>query len=503
MKGDFSLLRFNPTKHFNRVLKQQGRVDLDSDWNEQAAIAQYSVRTLIGDLLGPASGPDGACGFELLLPPPQAMQPAAGDFVLGDGRYYVDGLLVEIDAPAYYAAQPDLPSPPKLTTGKTYLAYLDVWQRHISYIEDDSIREVALNGPDTCSRAKTIWQVKLIDASASPSSAPPSRDQLETRAKQLAAKLAGAEKALKEEQNRTRRATLKRNIASLEKQLADVRKQLATPDTGGGATPSAPATGDCGDLLVTLEDWESGLMTAFIPPAGTSDTPCVLPPESSYRGLENHLYRVEVHNSGDTSDASQVPTFKWSRENGAIVTRWLATAGNDVRVANSRGFAAGQWVEFTSDTDDLLGQPGPLTRINRVDGDVFTVDSAPAWTAELSNPKVRRWDQTANDELTLVNGAIAIVPGTSTSGSIAIEDGIYVYFSAGTYRSGDYWLIPARVATGAIDWPVDGQGNPLPQGPDGIEHSYAPLFMFKAIADSPFVSLVKDCRCRFKPLACI
>lgn len=500
MKGDFSMERFNPAKHYNRVLKQQGRVDLDSDWNEQAGISQYLLRTLIVDLLGPAGGPDGACGFDLVLPPPEDLPAAVGDFVLGEGRYYVDGLLVENDAPVSYSAQPDLPSPPKLNTGKTYLAYLDVWERHISYIEDDSIREVALNGPDTCTRAKTLWQVKLIEAAGGLSPAPKDRAELEAQIKEVSVKLDDAKKALEQETNRTKQATLKRNIAKLEKQLADLRSQL---ETGGTSPEPIPPTGECGDLLVQLEDWESGTMAAWIPPADASDTPCVLPPESRYRGLENHLYRVEVHNSGDTGDANHVPTFKWSRENGSIVTRWLGTTGNDLRVGSSRGFAAGQWVELTSDADDLLGQPGPLTRITRIDGDILTVESAPAWNPELSNPKVRRWDQTANDNLTLVDGAIPIVPGTFNTGWIAIEDGIAVQFSAGNYRNGDYWLIPARVATGAIDWPSDSAGNPLPREPRGIEHHYAPLFMVKAVADSPFVSLVKDCRCRFAPLPCI
>ena len=35
MKGDFSRLTFDPTKHFSGVRMQQGRVQLDADWNEQ------------------------------------------------------------------------------------------------------------------------------------------------------------------------------------------------------------------------------------------------------------------------------------------------------------------------------------------------------------------------------------------------------------------------------------------------------------------------------------
>jgi hypothetical protein len=38
-----------------------------------------------------------------------------------------------------------------------------VWERHITTVEDDSIREKALGGPDTATRTKVVWQVKLME----------------------------------------------------------------------------------------------------------------------------------------------------------------------------------------------------------------------------------------------------------------------------------------------------------------------------------------------------
>lgn len=511
MKGDFSTERFNPAKHYNRVLKQQGRVDLDSDWNEQAAISQYLLRTLIVDLLGRRGGPVENCGFGLADPAREGLKAAVGDFIIGAGRYYVDGLLIENEEATYYSAQPSLPDPGALDTGKTYLAYLDVWERHITYLEDDSIREVALSGPDTTTRVKTVWQVKVIDA------APPQRDQTDKTKEEIAekeAKLKEAQAAFEKENNRSKKAALKRRITALQKQIAAAdTPPLPTPTPAPLPAPQLPGpqaeplppgeVPNCDNLLNPLLEWTSGTMTARLEPSEPEDTPCVLAPDSKYRGLENHLYRIEIHNSGDTADAESVPTFKWSRENGSIATRWLATTGNEVRVANTRGFAAGQWVEFTSETEDLLGQPGPMTRIVRVEGDILVVESAPAFDEDMALPKVRRWDQTANDELTLVNGAIAIVPGTGEDAWIEIEDGIEVQFSEGPYRSGDYWLIAARVATGAIDWPADADGKPRALAPLGIVHHYAPLFMVEATGKDPFVELLEDCRCRFAPLPCI
>jgi hypothetical protein len=37
MKGDFSRFTFRPSKGYTSVRMQQGRVSLDSDWNEQVA----------------------------------------------------------------------------------------------------------------------------------------------------------------------------------------------------------------------------------------------------------------------------------------------------------------------------------------------------------------------------------------------------------------------------------------------------------------------------------
>jgi hypothetical protein len=87
------------------------------------------------------------------------------DLAIGAGRIYVDGILVENDAPAALSDQPDLPAAPAPAAG-TYAAYLDIWERHLTAVERDELREVALGGPDTSTRARTIWQVRLDAAPA-------------------------------------------------------------------------------------------------------------------------------------------------------------------------------------------------------------------------------------------------------------------------------------------------------------------------------------------------
>ena len=89
MKADLTRDTFHPLKHYARVLTQQGRVQLDADINERAAILLRYLQTLAADLIGPAGGP----GFAVMpLPTPKAM-----DFQIGFGDYYANGLLCQAD----------------------------------------------------------------------------------------------------------------------------------------------------------------------------------------------------------------------------------------------------------------------------------------------------------------------------------------------------------------------------------------------------------------------
>ena len=84
------------------------------------------------------------------------------------GRCYVDGILCELEARASYAHQPDGGAGERLAPG-SYLLYLDAWQRHVSALEAPAIREVALGGVDTATRARTVAQVRALAAAGSQS----------------------------------------------------------------------------------------------------------------------------------------------------------------------------------------------------------------------------------------------------------------------------------------------------------------------------------------------
>lgn len=488
MKSDISRDTFDSAKHFSRVLMQQGRVTLDADFNEQAAIFLHCLRTLARDLIGPYAAPVENGGFALTVDDDANLRISAG-------RYYVDGILVENDAECRYDEQPDYSLPEddpfqeelQKPGGDEFWLYLDVWERHLTALDDDSIRESALGGPDTCTRAKIVWQVKALPVEVSQKDNAKKVKKLQAQKLELQKQLSAVEGAKK--------APIQKKIDSVDAEIA----RLTQEDKQEEMACDAP--------LANLVGLSAASLAARVDPGKKIEDACITPPESKYRGTENQLYRVEIHAGGKAGEA----TFKWSRDNGSSETAWLSTSGDDLGVASTRGFQAGDWVELSHDDLELHGQTGTLVRLANVEGGLLSVDpnSVPpadtlAWSEQFKNPKVRRWNQTETEDLTLPGGVILVTEPTATSdGWIDLEDGVQIQFTAGgVYRSGDYWLIPARVATGRIEWPLTSEGNDKPISkslpPRGVEHHYAPLG-FVSWVDEKWQ--IRPCQCDFEPLS--
>jgi hypothetical protein len=485
MKGDFTRNTFDVNNLFNRVLMQQGRVTLDADFNEQVDILLHYLQNLARDLIGPYAAPSADAGFRI-----SADQDG---ILITAGRYYVDGILVENKLPCLYSDQPYYSVPHddgllKMLEDKNqdefYWLYLDVWERHITAIESDGIREKALGGPDTCTRTQYVWQVKAILVETGqpgyygyPYPYPYSNPN-------------------------------------------------SYPYKGPYALPGYPYPYPydgqpelrCDGPLDGLVDVSRVQLAARVDPGKKHHDACITAPDSKYVGVENHLYRVEIHQGGSAGTA----TFKWSRDNGSVVTPWLDTnssEGNkstDLTVTSSRGFSAGCWVELTDEWDDLHERPGILVRVAKVGSGVLSLDSAsiPGTglpdRSKLLNPKVRRWDQTAKGDIQLDGGAVKVVETPITTdaaiaGWIDLEDGIQIAFAqmpfsdGAKYRSGDYWLIPARVATGKIEWPPAKEAEKMSLvAPQGVVHHYAPLAF--AVWHKDKLNF-QACNCEFEPIS--
>lgn len=414
MKGDFTRWTFTPSKHYSSVLLQQGRVLMDADWNEQRDILLAARRRLAVDLIGQAAGPQGDVGFGLT--------PGEGGLVLGKGRYYVDGIHCELHDHTPLSAQPELPGfdPLDGLPEGRYLVYLDVWERHVTHVEDADIKEKALGGPDHTTRTQVVAQVRLL---------------------------------------------------ALEGEAAD------EDECGRVYDPQE---------LTLLVEGSRGRLAAAVDPPSTASGPCVVAPSAGYRGLENQLYRVEIHKGG--SDGSV--TFKWCRDNGSVVTAWEGPTGPtpepevievaDLGPDGERTFADPEiLVELLDDTHQLLPGPGLLARVDSADEAARTLTLTQPMDADLGDlptteivrgldehhPRVRRWLGCKRID------AEGIEDGAPCW--IQLEEGIRVRFDlseGGRFRSGDWWLIPARTVDGSVEWDPDEA-----QLPHGHDHHYAYL----------------------------
>jgi hypothetical protein len=453
MKGDFTRSTFNTKKHYSKVNMQQGRVQMDADWNEQNDIHSHHERTFVNNLIGKYGTLKEDDGFRILGGNPE--------YKIKKGIYYVDGILCENEDDVTASEQLDLqmkpgeqvgdiqnpalpPSPPHETH---YLAYLDVWDQHITNLEDPDIQETALGDVDTATRTKTSWQVKLIKVD------PKYADN---------------------------QCDMWKNIES----------NISQPTTGKIQARSKP-TKDQNDK-------------------------CDIYETAGYQKLENQLYRIEVHNPGlkDTCTfkwsrdngivVSKIIEFKPTTENKIII----AKRGKDDHL----DFVQNDWIEITDDLHDMLNIPGTLTKIQSVVGNTITYYSDTVVGLEKitaanfdQHPKVRRWDHINEDpgRDPIKEGALVSNASAMDEGYVNLEWGVQIKVSTGYYRTGDYWQVPARTRTGKVEWPMDAvkTTDPLQQLPSGVIHHYAPLailvhrpsgeFEFKADARRFFSSLTE------------
>jgi hypothetical protein len=505
MKGDFTRFTFDPAKHYTAVRKQQGRVDLDADWNEEIDIHSHLEALEALDVIGECGVPKKTAGLKV------GVLPDGSDITLSAGRFYIHGLLCETEATGYLT-QPNLPDPPALVPedGRTDLVYLEAWQRHVTALEDPDLLEPALGGADTATRLQTVWQVKI-------------------------------------------------------------RPGVSATECEGdvGTWPPVPP----------LE--ERGNLTTSVAASSNTTSPCLIAPGGGYRGLENRLYRVEIHDGGqpyvwprptgavstvakkvtgqkyqvevtdwtvdgvawyagqtielhnkksndagksgtlaritaadsatqiltlDTDVSSltatdlklrRVATYKWSRDNGAVafaVKEFVSGEPKKVilaRLGRDQVLTVhpNDWVEVSGDSCDLWRHPGTMASIAA--GGIDEAEMKLTLSAEVSahdaedHPKLRRWDQQS-------------APPAVTGEEIELEDGIKIQFGGKDLQPGDYWCFAARTATGDIE--VLTEAAPL-----GVDRSFCRLALVEWKSDTSsstgFVgSVIAECPPTFPPL---
>jgi uncharacterized protein DUF6519 len=436
VRGDFTRFTFAPNKHYTGVRTQQGRVSVEADTNELQDIYDHMRTVTTGDVVGGTGGADGSAGFQVTA--------AGTTLTIGAGRYYVDGILCEAEGAVPIDNQPDLPAGGK-------------------YVRLPNGTTSKEPGKGTYIVYLDVWKRLLTTLDD---------DQIRERA------LGGPDTA-------TRVKTVWQ------------ARLLRVGDEGAAVV--------CG---LQVAAWDAliapptGTLAARAQVDDTAPKPCAVPAGAGYRRLENQLYRVQVHKGGKTGDA----TFVWSRDNGSVERRWETTTSSTgssiskVTLSSPSGdpsaeLPSGGWVELTDDRHELDGEPGTLVRVARPSGEVLEVTNTTATggldpVAFPGSRRARRWDSDGPQDIR--------VP-VANGGWIGLEDGIEVHFaSAATYRTGDYWTIPARTATTDVEWPDAVGGAPAALAPHGVRHSYAKLAIVSF--DGTTWTVKEDCRDVFPAL---
>ncbi|HMC91577.1 MAG TPA: DUF6519 domain-containing protein, partial [Allosphingosinicella sp.] len=431
MSGDLSRDTFDPLRHFTSVRAQQGAIQVDADSNEQADIVRHRIDLTVRDIVGDAAGPVDPDSFKVTV--------AGNAITISPGRYYVRGRLLENDAPV------TLPTQPFLAGGYCVLA-------------------------DPAAAAFDVAK-------------PPAGDYAVVL------------------DSWVRDVTVLEMPALLDPSLGGVQTGIRLQSVWQVKLMKIPAGTSCGGVAAT-PGW--ALYASPSPARMDADTDipppapnqCDLSPSGGYQGLENALYRVEIHNPGPAGTGAGTATFKWALDNASFAT--LATSWDNNRTLTvasvagdlTRGFRIGDTVELIDVATELREQPGLMLTVADLVGDAMTLSAphqlgaaADGAAAAARTVRVRRWEEGLR--------AIPKVPAWLPLGT----DGVRVNFDkAVSYRTADFWMIPARTAIDDILWP--GSAQP----PANIPHLLAPLARIK-VDGAGNITLLGDCRTLFPPLS--
>jgi hypothetical protein len=453
MRGDFSVLNFDPRAHkrgvthpadgvlrnLSGVLHQQGRVTTDADLTD-GELFDLSWSGQAGrDIIGA-----GVCAVPATEPESFRVESAAvvDDAVhvtLRPGRAWADGILTRLagelpdpQAPVERLARylgPPLsspePTPDQIGDTTRDAVILEVSEEALHGFQyPERLIEPALGGPDTSERAFVNFRIRLL-------------------------RLAGGE--------------------------------------------------DCNTILAKLRDDPStkGRLTASLAPVVALAGDCPVVGGGGYTGFEHNLYRIEIADTASGAPAR----FKWSQWNGGLCGRGRFDSTTDPdRVIIDAGRAAiinSGLTDFYLEAlqyDELIGGwmvvYGTNATLN-TDHDLELTSPAAFGTLPSTTDSVffRLW-----------NGIADISAFTNAANPVDLRDGIRLVFDvplAGSYAPGDYWTFTVRA--GEI-------GNPQllidNAPPTGIVYHRVPLaeINWTARQNTEISGTIEDCRKRFRPL---
>lgn len=510
MYGDFSRDTFDRTKHHRRVLMQQGRLMLDADVNEQAAILLHAdeqlARAVAGDFAAVGDG------FKI-----KTVADGLSDLELEPGAYLVGGMLCEHEGGDTPQIRRDDPGA-SLGPG-SHLLYLEAWEGHVDPSEDETLADPAFANADPMGRSKVCWEVRstklgaggedrlrLPAVEATYTAPNPAYSGLAANLFLLALGLVVLIVCI-----------VLYVLGSLDREtpyptdvvvafgvvgLVLFFSALINVNNSGKGEISFLRPLQRAELQAEVERFRQAFAKAVGSPA-PDQASLKLTSEGKqnlYRGAGNRLYRVEIHRGDNEGGA----TFKWSSDNGAttfpITNRPVLSKEGDhveLTVGDAQGRLAGvdrdAWFELVE-----YGAPAgagrlPLLRLvqgsQKQDGVITLKAQQPIQAVLNAAYFLRVWDHRAPWTGSEVEHGALKVP--SQGKSVKLEDGLEVAFEGSTYRAGDHWCFAVR----------HGQAlpSPLPGRPAAARFG-APLAVVTVDADGKASSPPRDLRLVLTPL---
>src|SRR5712692_5622203 len=173
MGSDRARITYDESRQYRAVIMQQGRVTVEADWNEEEQIINEEIREDALDFVGSNGTPDN--GYRVIetgqIPTP------AFDFSVNKGTMYVGGVRAFLADDVEYSKQrewldhlgdPDWVDPSTLVNAppQREFIYLYLREQEVSAVEDSTLREVALGGPDTAQRLRLIQHIVRLETDA-------------------------------------------------------------------------------------------------------------------------------------------------------------------------------------------------------------------------------------------------------------------------------------------------------------------------------------------------
>jgi len=458
--SDISRINFDKTKHYSSVRMQQGRVLTDDDWNENERIENEDQRQSNVDIIGAYGTPDD--GFKI-----DNLRLDAGliNFDILYGTLYLGGLRLALEKSETYRLQKDWLQQPALLDGTPVysgkerydLVYLEAWQQAVSAVEDSSLFEVALGGPDTTTRLRNMRRVHLATGIGFCSCE-------DAWNKLITDWQAGHLGKVKEDYERLTDTKLKVSFSN-----TGLPDDLCTPSAAGGYLGAENQA-----IRVQLIDRDHFTW-----------------------GFDNAspLYRVAVSADRKTVRMLTEPKdqYHWPLSNQVVeILPWSAVLSNGEKVAEQMGHLTKVHTSYDPDKEEFTIKDAIAITLgadwkSRTDKDDLD-DQSPSEYFYM-----RVWNR--GDDL----NSDPNIPITLGQPIKLGHTGLEITITGNDRVANDFWVIAARPETPnrVVPWELE-QGI----SPNGVRRFFAPLAVIKWTNEGEAVSgeIMHDCRKKFHPL---